>query len=49
MKKYVFAVIAVLISTSVYASCPKFSPYGCKVVGYKANGQPVQQCGCGVR
>ena len=41
MKKYVFFVIAALISSAVYAKCPQYAPYNCKVIGYKSNGEPM--------
>lgn len=47
MKKLVFFVIAAVVSVSAFAACPKYSPYNCKIVGYKSNGEPIQQCGCG--
>lgn len=43
MKK-ALAVLLLTVSVSAFASCPPYSPYGCKQA---FNGKMI--CGCGVR
>lgn len=44
MKKLAMSIALLLATTSVFAACPQYAPYGCKQ-GY--NGKMI--CGCGVR
>ena len=44
MKKLIASAVLLMITTTAFASCPPYAPYGCR---QGMNGKMV--CGCGIR